>query len=373
MGYVNAGRLVINHQNIYSDPLNTWPPFFSIFCIPLTIADNFSPYGVRMIWLIGSIVAMYLSIKIGVRLLTNKGIGFREDPNLILFQSSLILIPFLISFRYLLDNLANIQINIFMLLMALVVHQLITKRSYKWAGFILAFSISLKVYTIFLFFYYLFKRKNKLVLFTIFFFVAINLIPFLIFGNEIAIHYYDIWWNEIASTPQTAHHKNQSIFGTLLRLFSNDFPGHSYYINVANFSLEKIKITTYGLIGFAALYPAFLFSKTSSSLKTLCEVAFVFGAIPILTPLSWKAYFIFLWFPYFIVYYLVWYKKYLGETKKEWLVKTLFWTSVVFTVFTTEGIIGDYLSDILESYSIIFFGTVLLLLSLLLVYPEIED
>lgn len=316
---------------------------------------------------------MYWSIKIGVRLATYKGIGFRKKENIILFQSSLILIPFLISFRYLLDNLANIQINIFMLLMALIVHQLVTRHSYKLAGFILALSISIKVYTIFLFFYYLFKRKSKLAIFTIFFLVLINIIPFLVFGNEIAIHYYDIWWHEIASPPQTAHHKNQSIFGAMLRLFSNDYPGHSYYVNVANFSIEKIKMATYGLIGISAIYPAFLFRKKHGNLRSFCEVAFIFGAIPILTPLSWKAYFIFLWLPYFIVYYLVWYKNCLGGSKKELLVKILFSVSVIFTVFSTEGIIGDHLSDILESYSIVFLGSILLLLSLLIVYPELED
>ena len=44
VGYINAGHLALNIQNIYSDPLNTWPPLFSVFSIPLALMDGISRF-----------------------------------------------------------------------------------------------------------------------------------------------------------------------------------------------------------------------------------------------------------------------------------------------------------------------------------------
>lgn len=373
IGYVNAGQLVLDHRNIYSDPLNTWPPLFSIISIPLTWMDYVSPYGLRMFWLLGSILAMGYIIKLSYEILVKRNLTLNPFKDHFILYSITIFIPFLISFRYLLDNLANIQINIYMLLMAVTAHYFLEKKKLKLAAFILAFSISIKVYTIFLFLYYLYKRKIGMVSCTIIFLLVLNLIPFLVFGFDNAVGYYEHWWHEIASPPPTAHHKNQSIFGALLRIFTSEYPGHSYYINVADLDPGKIKSITYILITLVASYPAYLFRKSSSSYFMFCEIAFVLASIPILTPLSWKAYFIFLFPAYLVLYYLLWKKKTLEGNWRSKIAKPLFLISVLFTVFSTEGIMGDYFSDILESYSIILVGTCFLLINIIIVYPFLKE
>ena len=40
VGYINAGNNVLNGVDIYGDYLNTWPPLFSIFSVPLALLDN---------------------------------------------------------------------------------------------------------------------------------------------------------------------------------------------------------------------------------------------------------------------------------------------------------------------------------------------
>jgi hypothetical protein len=371
VGYIQAGQLVLDNKDIYSDPLNTWPPFFAVMSVPLTWLDGISSYGLRLIWLAGIIVAMAGIIQMSYELLTEQQIKWKYVFKSWSFHPAWIWIPFLISFRYLLDNLANIQINVFMLLLALGTHKLWTQGRHKSAGFLLALSISLKVYTIFLFFYYLFKRQGQLVIACIFFLVIFNLVPFLVFGWDNGIHYYAYWWQEIASPPPTAHHKNQSVFGAMLRLFTGEFPGHRYYINVLEASPETIKKASYWVIAIAAIYPAWLFRKVTTHRKTLLEIAFVMGAIPILSPLSWKAYFIFLWLSTFVAYFYIWQAP-VFEGKSLKIAKTIFWSSVVLTVASTEGIAGDHFSDILESYAVITAGTLMLLGLLLMIYPGIE-
>ena len=67
----------------------------------------------------------------------------------------------LINFRFLISNLANIQINVYMLLFAVVSVYYYSKHKEILAGLFLALGISLKVYIIFLFPYYLFKREFR--------------------------------------------------------------------------------------------------------------------------------------------------------------------------------------------------------------------
>ena len=363
LGYVNAGNLVWNTQNIYSDPLNTWPPFFSIFSIPLALLDQVNGYVLRLLWLVLSVIAFF---DLGNRLFKMvPGLQSLSYKNA--YHSIYIIVPFLISFRFLLDNLANIQINIFMLWLVVVAHESMLKNHFTKAGFLLAFSISLKAYTVFLLFFYLYKRIGPMVLWTFLFFVVLNCLPFLVFGYDITIHYYDLWWNEIASGPTFIHHKNQSIFGAIQRLLTNNFPGHHFYVNIVDWTPEMAKKISYIIIFLLALIPAWLFRKKVKQPKLTYEWIFVLTVIPILSPLSWKAYFIFLFPAYLLLFFTlrqVKQKKHKGY--KTFLV--LYWISVAFTVLSTEAIVGDELSDRLESLSIITCGTLLLLVTFIAIY-----
>src|SRR6476620_6538111 len=77
IGYVNAGNLVLHHQNIYSDYLNTWPPLFSVLSVLIALGDHISSFGVRFIWSCGSILALFYTLKLSVRLFLNKSLSWR--------------------------------------------------------------------------------------------------------------------------------------------------------------------------------------------------------------------------------------------------------------------------------------------------------
>ena len=365
IGYVYSGDLVLNRQNIYSDPLNTWPPFFSIFSVPIALLDQVNGYLLRLTWLVITIIAFF---DLGNRLF--KMIPALKDLNYWnSYRSAIIIIPFLISFRYLLDNLANIQINIFMLWLAVFAHEALLKKHLAKAGFLLAISISLKAYTIFILFFYLYKRLGSMVLWTMLFLLVLNCLPFIIFGYDMTIHYYDIWWNEIASVPPTVHHKNQSVFGAMQRFLTGNFPGHHFYVNLVEWTPELAKKVSYGIITLAAIIPAFLFRKKATGFTLTYEWIFVLTAVPILSPLSWKAYFIFLYPAYLILYHHL----YFGNQDKTritiWM-KVFYWISVVLTVLSTEAIAGDEFSDRLESLSFITIGTTILLILLMMFYKS---
>lgn len=374
MGYINAGHLTLNGENIYSDYLNTWPPFFSVFCVPLSVLDDWSSVLIRVIWLLLSVVAMFWSMRISIRWLFKKELKWPyqiDGENQISFTNFLVFIPFLILFRFLLDNLANIQINIFLLWAVLLTIDWFIKGYYKRAGVLLAFSISLKVYPIFLLLYFMFKREFSIVLWTILFLFVFNALPLVVYGYEEALGYYAHWWNEIASPYTSVQHKNQSFFSMLRSLFTHESPGLDIYLNIANLPLDVLKKVAYAILIIGALYPMYLFKnklKNKAGILAILEYSFVLTAIPILTPLSWKAYFIFLWPAYLVIYYYLFQLKERQDLPYLKILKGLFFLSIILTVVSTDLFVGPWFSDVMEVFSSITIGTLLLMLMLLFLY-----
>lgn len=375
IGYVNAGNLVMTNKNIYSDILNTWPPFFSVFSVILAIGDMVSSIFIRFIWLAGSIVAMYFIIKLTIKIILNKTLSLREKSRDIIFQDTIVIIPFLIILRFVLENLANIQINIYILLLTCLSIFYFINNKNVLSGLFLALGISLKVYPIFVMLYFLYKRESKPIIWTLVFLLIFNSIPFFVFGFDKAIAYYIHWYSEIASTTPIVHFKNQSIFGFMLRLLTAENPGQDFHINIFALKTETVKYITYSLIFVISLFPVFLFKKKlkeKNSGEAILEYSIIFSVIPILSILAWKAYFIFLWFPYLLTYiFLFRTQNKLGKTYML-LLKFLFFLSILLNVFSAESVVGAYFSDVLETVSCITIGTILLIIIQLIIYRKIK-
>ena len=246
-----------------------------------------------------------------------------------------------------------------------------------WVGILLGLTISLKVYTIFFLFYFIYKREFKPVLWTFLFLFLFNSLCILVFGFEQTIIYYHQWIIEIAPKSYIAHHKNQSLFGAFLRFFSSEDPSHNLYVNFLSLRAYTVKKITYLVIVFFALFPAFKLRKKikdRGSFNSILEYTLIFTAIPILSPISWKAYFIFLWIPYFILYIALYKRSSTLNNQTLLILKYLFWFSVFLNVGSTELIVGQYFSDVMEAYSAITFETIILLvITLFFIVKKEED
>lgn len=373
IGYLNAGNLVLAKKDIYSDYYNTWPPFFSVFSVILALIDKCSPVLVRVLWLTGSLVALFYIIKITSKMFLDKVPGFKNGAS-IRFQDPIIFVPVLIMVRFLLDNLDNVQINIYMLLLSCLTIYFFTQNKYLLSGLILALGISLKAYPIFILFYFIYKREMRVVLWTGIFLVLVNSITILVFGADQAFAYYHHFYSQIASIPPTAHNKNQSFLAMLLRLFTSTGTG-SIQINFMNLSAEVVKRINYVVIAVLFLYPAYMFRKklvNKTGIEAILEYSILLSVIPILSPLAWKAYFIFQWFSYFTVFVLLFkVPNEMGKNKMQFL-KVLFTLSILLNIFTTDGVVGMYFSQILQTLSCITIGTMLIVLIQIILYKNIS-
>lgn len=378
-GYIIAGELVLENENIYSHFLNTWPPFFSLFCVPLTWLDNLSSIGLRFVWLAGSLFSFCVIMNLTAQLFLKKKIQFNvfasTHEHKIPLTDTIILIPFLILFRFILENLSNIQINTYLLLLCMLSIYFFTKGKNMLSGIFLAFAISLKVYPIFLLLYFIFKREFKIAGFTLLFIIVFNSITLLVWGSEQTIQYYTEWYYRFVVPFADANHKNQSVFALFRRLFTDADTHFPMLINLVNFEIYQLKMLSYTVIVFAALFPAWYFRNKISetaNITTLLQFSFVLTAIPLLSPLAWKAYFIFLWLGYFSSYYLLFYYKLVLNSSLELFLKTSFFISVGLNVFSTELFVGGYFSDVLEVFSCIALGTIVLLIVQLVLYTQLD-
>jgi hypothetical protein len=229
---------------------------------------------------------------------------------------------------------------------------------------VLGLSISLKVYTIFFLFYFAFKREYKAVIWTVIFITVLNALSFMIFGIEEAIANYHQWIVEIAPRSYIAHHKNQSLFGAFLRLFTGEYPGIDLYTNVLSIESSTVKKLIYLFVALAAVIPAYLFRKklsNATSTISLLEFSLIFTLVPLLSPLAWKYYFIFLWFPYLLAYALLFRSNISLSGGVNRVLKSLFFLSIFLNVLTSDLFLGVWLSDVTECFSFITFGTIILL------------
>jgi len=162
IGYIRAGRLTLDGAFIYKDFLNTWPPFFSVFCVPLAWLDQINGVALRGAWTVFMLLTLFWSIRIMTRWLIGKTVAWpfqNKNENSIAFTNPIVLFPFLIMFRFVLDNQSNLQINILLLWMCLLAIDWMIKDELPAAASILALAISIKVYPIFLLFYFGFKKQ----------------------------------------------------------------------------------------------------------------------------------------------------------------------------------------------------------------------
>ena len=363
MGYVNAGNAVINHTPIYADYLNTWPPFFAIFSVPLAWVHSISPVLIRLIWLIGIIVSWFFIAKWTVRITMDSNVSLKRtsDPSTIWLLDWRIFLPFLFVLRFVIDDLSNIQINSFILLACLYAIHCFMQGKQMIAGIVLGVIISLKVYPIFLLFFFVYKRAYKLSLVTLMVIGLTILISFLIFGYDVGVHYYSDWIHNKAMGDTILTHKNQSLFPWFDGLLTNQSRGLDITYNVFNLSASISKKITYVVVGLAAISIGWLFRKSTNRYHEAGQFAFVLAAIPILSPLAWKYYFVFL-FPLIFVVFNTLYK---NPNHSKWSMR-LFIVAIALAILSTDGLLGVWFSDVLEVFGCVTWATFLLLLSYLL-------
>lgn len=354
MGYVNAGNAVLNGTHIYLDYLNTWPPFFSIFSVPLALVHNVSPVLIRLVWLLGIIVSWYFIIRITSELYDETNVGQGKS----FWLDWKIMLPFLFTLRFVIDDISNIQINTYLLLSCLLIIRWHFNARWLWAGMLLGLIVSLKVYPVFLLLFFLWKKDFAIALTALATVLITVGLSFLVFGDS-TLELYRQWVEDRMMGETIMTHKNQSVQPWLEGFFRHESRGLGICYNVIDLTPDSARNVARGILVLLGLYPAYRlrFKKEEISVsERFGEFAVVLACFPLLSPLAWKYYFVFLFPLYFVLYQRLFRNK--GGSRK-W--KVLFFIALALSILSTDGLIGARFSDVMEVYGCVTVATLLLI------------
>jgi len=355
-GYIAAGKLARNHNYIYSDFRNTWPPFFSLFSIPLYLANELSFVGLRLVWLLGICVAYIQIFAWIISLFGENKLVFKlqsSSPNHVSLTHPLFLVPFLLTFRIFLEEVSNLQINVFILFISILVLKLILENRYFLAGLLLAIIISIKVYPLLILGFFVFKKKWAVVVSTFIGLAVCTLSVALYFGFNETYILYQNWINQQVVYGMHCTHLNQSIWGLTCGLFTENQRIEGLSLNLLNLSISQAKILTISILSILGAIIGFSFyRKRNSPISLQIQYLIVLSLIPVLSPLAWKYYFVFI-APLCI---------YLSHRMDKGIGKSTVILSFAIITFTSELFIGNRLSDITEAYGFITLCSLLITL-----------
>lgn len=349
-GYIAAGKLAWEKTYIYSDFRNTWPPFFSIVSIPLYLANEWSFSGLRLLWLMG-IVATHLYIfNWTITHFTQKPIfSFHEKKLTTHLLEPLFILSFLSTFRIFLEELSNLQINIFILGISVLILKLLIEEKDLIAGLLLAIIISIKVYPIILLGFLIIKKRYKAVLATLLGVLVSSLIVIGYFGIKQGGQFFLDWNTTQVIQGLKCEYMNQSLWGWMCGLLTNNTRMESIDYHILALSDQSLKMATLIVLAILGTYVLFQFYRSRpSQLSFVTQYIITLSFIPIVSPVAWKYYFVFLT-PLIIL--LIYQRLHTSG----W-----FYIPVFLITLSSELFVGSYISDVLETIGVITFSSLTL-------------
>ncbi len=369
IGYINAGNAVLNGTPIYADYLNTWPPFFAVFSVPFAYIDAISPLLIRLLWLVGIIVSWFFIARYTVNLTTGENLTLMQtsNPSNLWLLDWKVFIPILLVLRFVIDDISNIQINSYLLLASLYVIYCHMNNKYVVGGIGLGLIIALKVYPVFLLPFFMYRKSYKLSFIALLTIASTVGVSLLVFGLDNGMTNYQDWIANKAMGETILTHKNQSILPFIEGLLTEQSRGLDIYYNVMDLPKKATKGITLGLIALSALLVAWRFRKPKQKIQVVGQFFFVLTAIPLMSPLAWKYYFVFT----FPLVFLQFNRLFISKSVDTTYVKILFVIAMVLSIASTDGLLGARVSDVLEVFGCVTWATICLLLSFVLSYTTV--
>lgn len=371
-GYLLVGNLVLDGRHIYAEAppgINTWPPFFSLLCAPLAAIDRHSFYLSRTLWLLFNFGIVLWILRIIARQVFDRPMVYGATTLHLSPASAEMLIPLLLTARYLLSNFDHLQVNLLIFALALSGLDADTRRRPFLGAFMLGLGAALKVMPIAFLPYLAYRRRWRAAIGGVAVWLALSMSPVLVFGGDRLWDYARAWRAAVA-TGWSVGKMNQSVHAMVDR-----FLGHG----LTPFSLEaRNSVAESGSpIVFAAVFTSFLivagaawlvFRRSSGEgrIERLAEWSAVFIVATIFAPVAWKAYFVVLLLPNALLFSVI-----LADDQPPVLRKRLAAALVgalVIGNLASQGLIGKELAWVIEMSSGVTWAALILFAAVLLLH-----
>lgn len=353
--YVDVGEVVLEGGDPYGPrfttwpPINTWPPFFLFIAAGLALLARLSMGGALLLWQVGCVAAIWGSCRLLARLVDEK-----PPP----FASAATLVPVLMTARLFQEHLQHTQVNFYLFLLVVLAFHLFRRRRDAWGGLALAAAASAKAVPILFLPYLLYKRAWRAAAWTAAFLVALNVaLPLAVFGPARTAQHWRVWRGVAAAetADPTPHYMNQSLLAALKRLLTTEGGARDpVRYAIAAWPTSRVQVVFYGLAGVGALGLAFAFRRHPPGLAhgaLAAEVAVCLAAMPLVSPLAWKAHFVTLLAAYWLVWRVI-------RGRVAW---GIWWASFACLTLSAPALVGDRVKNALESLNVITVGALLVL------------
>ncbi len=363
--FLHAARLLLQRQDIYMTASQHgnfyyYPPFFALLNIPLT----FLPEGaVIVLWSVASVALLGWSMAAFYS-------GMTVQPFFSLPAKTRWVVCFfatILTARFTISHLRFGQSNIFVLALAVLGLTCLSRKQNLLAGIAIALSMVVKLTTLPFGFWFLAKRRGRVLAGLVLGAVIGVMTPALIVGFDKDEGYHREWVQKVAlvhlpGTGSWAGSGNISLRAQVDRFFLT-VPAFAYKGRLYSVTVVELPVTVVRLIGqFAMLciiaaigWYALRFRDAPDLVSQWGGFAFVFSLIPNFSTVAEIPHLVLLVPAYMYVCHL-WY----SEIVTDRLFRILILLSFAFTSLTTRGVWGQFIASIFTSLGFVSMGILLL-------------
>jgi hypothetical protein len=304
-GFLLVGNLVLEGRHIYADAptgINTWPPLFSLFCVPLALLDRVSPYLSRGLWIVLNYGLLLAVVSLLARLVYRRPFslgGAAAPPGLSLAGPELLL-PLLLTFRYVVSNFEHLQVNIAIFALALGGMYLQATRRERAGGLAIGCAAALKVMPALLIPYLAYRRRWRAATYATAATAALSLSPALVFGWH-RFSAYAVSWRAALLRGWSVGKMNQAVYAMWDRYLGHRFlplatPGVN---DVPASGAPIVKVAWAVSLAAAALVAWWSFRepRPPDHRAELAEWSVVLLVAALFGPVCWKAYLVVMLLP----------------------------------------------------------------------------
>ncbi len=297
-GYLAAGNDALKLENLYriSGPAsnNTWPPFFSFFSIPLALSQKtFGLPVTKELWYVFNFIAFILAMQMISLLLYKKKPSFLPGKDKFDFTSDLVFVPFFLILPGFIKNFFMLQINMFVLFLA-IAGFLFHSRERNWiAGFFFGLAASIKAFPGLFLIYFLLRKQWKLAGIILLWAIGFTLSPIIFYGYERFVGLMTEWISISFLKPFVIgyhSHSNQSLYAFWERLLAHQLQitqPASIMIKAFNYS----SIIAISVIVFSSIMR---FPYKKLTISGFIEFSMICIMMMIFPPIAWEHYWVLL-------------------------------------------------------------------------------
>ena len=366
-GYLTVGELALQGRDLYADAppgINTWPPFFSLVCVPLALMARASATGARLVWLGLNLDALAIVLALSLRIVARGPADERADIPVPAVSSLMGLAVLVLTSRYVVSNFEHLQINLLIFALALGGLTLIARGREIAGGWTLGAAAALKVMPVLFVPYLLWKRRWNAALWTAIATVLLSASPVLAYGPR-RLDAYFLGWIASVRAGWNVGKMNLSVYAMWDRVV-----GH-HLVPFAAPGTDALPPSGRPIVGVllalsllaALLLTLWSFTRHAADHRAEpAEWSIVFLVAALFGTVAWKAYLVVLLLPNALLLD-AWRAPELDPGLRRGALGVLL-AAFTLGVLTTDGLLGRSLGGRLEMGSVVTLAALLMLAGL---------